>query len=290
MKPINLQTDISQLLNDKSLLLLNRDAVAIRYITQLVALKSTIQTKGGRSLPIELWHLILEHASVDKSDSFCIVQAVSLQDQRQIKVLQCRAIKWQSTSCGRIESSREVLEYEQFMAKPSEGSDHKLFHPVEPANGDENKFDIFFTPAGDDLPMWTTCIYFDLTIPDIICHIEDGKCQFCAGVRHICPEETYRDSGFDTFSGTSMPLACPVCMGWDFCQKHKEFIDIFYDNCPRKKDTIRLGEWLHQRLDEFGYEWKEDGKPLALVLDWWLQCCECEDWWEDEWSPTAEGE
>lgn len=118
MKPVDRQTDFAQPLNDKSLMLLNRSTVGLRYIAQLVASESNIQTKTGRSLPIEIWHLILEHIYVDTTSSFCLVQVVSIQAHPQHEVLQCRAYKSPGISCGNMRSSTGILEYEKFMRKP----------------------------------------------------------------------------------------------------------------------------------------------------------------------------
>lgn len=78
-------------------------------------------------------------------------------------------------------------------------------------------------------------------------------------------------------------------MGLELCQDHRRFILQYWDNCPPRKATRRLDEWLHRRLRGFGYEWVVMyWGSLKSVLEGWIEYCEGEERCDgEEWSPAV---
>ncbi|KUJ19687.1 uncharacterized protein LY89DRAFT_772164 [Mollisia scopiformis] len=249
MMSVGPRTDFTQLLDDKSLMLMNQDLLSIEYINHLVAFKTTnITTKGGKVLPIELWNIILELTLAGHA-----VQELSTE-----RILWCRRVELDSVRpCRYLRSRNQVLSFERFMVKPNEEDPDRSPSPFAlPTQGEESNIDVLITSADEGLSIKSECLFSDLTVPDVICYMEDGRCNLCAGDRFICPGCTRGQAQrFDAFMGCGVDLACPLCMGLDFCLEHKEFLRRYYneDQAPDEEQEA-VDAWIQQRLDEFGYK------------------------------------
>jgi len=105
MKPITSKTDLTPILANKPLLLLNKRLFSINYIKQLRALKTTNLTTVKNALPTEVWDLIFKHILEEEEDSYCWVQAVSLSGG----VLHCQEVDFQfPKKCGDFKRKAEV--------------------------------------------------------------------------------------------------------------------------------------------------------------------------------------
>ncbi|KAI4249447.1 MAG: hypothetical protein L6R42_008985 [Xanthoria sp. 1 TBL-2021] len=101
------------------------------------------------------------------------------------------------------------------------------------------------------------CLFIDTTVPDVIARLEGGRCWVCEGERDICPGCTRGVANeFDAFMGCGVDLACPLCMGLDFMQEDKAFLQKYYrDEPPAKEEEARKAR-VSARLAELGYDQK----------------------------------
>ena len=300
--PLNASAQICGPTGDKPLMLFNRDLIGLRYVEQLLLYKlSNITTEGGKQLPREVWDKIIEFAWPEEFKPFCFAQAIALRRCPKAELLQCREVfvqrlqPYPTTRCGAFIHREDVNEFEEFARTPTLFSSmHELYedfhreidglmamHPEEehtPASqyDDEDPFEIYFTPIDDILPRDYTCLFADLTVPDVIAWVEDGFCRACmsgsllrgAGAgwqscRYICPACSNRECpicGGPCFPcGVQVP--CPLCIGVDISEEHEEFFAKYKDGSAPEEEEIALADRLQQRMNQLGYEMWEDDDP-----------------------------
>jgi hypothetical protein len=98
-------------------------------------------------------------------------------------------------------------------------------------------------------------LYTNIKMPDVLSRLCSGFCKFCRGSRTICPGCTggYAQN-FDAFMGCGVDLACPLCLGYRFCQKDKAVLqDYYWDSMPMEAFLARQKSW-DDRLTELGYK------------------------------------
>jgi hypothetical protein len=257
MKPINPQKSLAYIVEDKPLIMLNSGLLGIRYITQVVALRNTnITTTGGTALSTELWNMILRFAIVDTQNSFCFVQGISLRKFSMGIFLHCRRINLEGGPlCGSLDCAEAVYAFEEFINKPNQCSSLPFTAPtLQPGQGYGNTFDILITSADDSLPVDSACLFSNVTVPDVISHMEGGICSFCCGGRLFCPGCTGgRAQEFGVFMGCGVSLACPLCIGIDFSLEHRAFLQEYYWKDPPEEEGKSMDDRLQQRMEELGY-------------------------------------
>ena len=297
--PLNALAQISGPTGDKPLMLFNRGLIGLRYIEQLLIYKlSNITTEGGKQLPREVWDKIIEFALPQEKEPFCFAQAVAFRRCPTAEVLQCREVFVEpARSCGTFIHRGDVHEFEEFARKPTQFSSsltqlYKDFareidelmakHPEEehtpcPKYDDGDQFEIYFTPLDDILPRDYTCLFADLTVPDVIAWVEYGYCRACMSgflledgrehwqsYRYICPACSNRECPI--CGGPCLPcgkqVPCPLCIGVDISDEHEAFFAKFKDVTAPEEEETALADRLQQRMNQLGYEmWEEDTEP-----------------------------
>lgn len=205
---------------------------------------SNIKTKdSGINLSTELWDLILEFLIADP-DKFRFAQATAIKKSSKGDVLQCRQVTEGGPYCGTLDSADEVREYEKFLKRPA------------------NKFYIvpgteFSILVPSDQKTYTAFLFTDVTVPDVIAFMEDGECGCCSSLglgqpRFFCPGWG-RAEAFNADMGRAVSLACPLCLGVDFCMEHKDFLQTYYWDDVPDDEAEEMDAWIQDRLDELGY-------------------------------------
>jgi len=255
MKPVSPKNAIAQVSDDKPLMLLNRRLLEVVRIRRLLAFGSAnIKTKGGLVLSIELWDLILEFLAGAKKP-FCFAQGISLRNTSKGQILHFRKVYLEEGPlCGYLENTEEVEAFEGFMDRPNHHAallfDEPIIHPGK-------TYDIVIPSADIDLPADPPFLFSDLTVPDVIAHIEGGNCWFCKAVRQsrfFCPGCT--GGVVDNFGmrmGCGVNLACPLCLGIDFSREHKAFLEKYYREPAPEDEEKDVNDWIQDRMDELGY-------------------------------------
>lgn len=194
MKPVTSETDLTTLFENGSILMMKSHPEGIRFITQVLASTSrTMTSKGGISLPNELWNRIIPLAASDTQPVFCFVQITSINGD----LLTCREIcdgGW--PFCGELASADEIELFERLLAKPNAtttSTSELKIPPIKPKWKSPNRFEVRISPPEDELRD-KEVLFHDITVPDVIAFMENGDCGFC---RNVCQKFFY----------------CPGCTG-----------------------------------------------------------------------------
>ncbi|KAI1136141.1 hypothetical protein F5Y05DRAFT_415324 [Hypoxylon sp. FL0543] len=240
-----------------SLLLLNTSKLGIRYVMQLLHRSNTnVRSKGGISLPTELWTGILKFARKGTKDEFCLVKASVVSELPDMVVLRCDRHKFDCPEdevlAGDLGDERSVKDFEYYLrcATPSTAESLKIELPkLSLLTGPENSF-IVVLDATPTVP----CLYTCLEVADIIARLDDGSCWVCDGKRFICPGCTGGvTEEFGVFMSCGVDLACPLCMGVDFSQDHKSYLENYVWVEAPKEEEEEMEEQVGDRLKELGY-------------------------------------
>ncbi|KAI1808732.1 hypothetical protein F4811DRAFT_559118 [Daldinia bambusicola] len=274
MRPVKI-TDFSQgSLTEASLLLLSTDRQGIQYLAHLLARNGTdngIRSKeGGVKLPNEIWLMILAFARKGTKDRFRLVKAEQQQQQQQQQregssaspdtmLLRCTRHEFVPPeddeyllAAANLVDKDSVRDFERYLECSSSSTAAELGSKIpelRKLTGPENTFEVVLDGSNKN-----PCLYGFLDVPDFIARLEEGECWVCDGSRFICPGCTGGvASRFDAFMGCGVDLACPLCMGLEFSQSHKFFLETYYYEPPddsQRQDTL---EWIEDRLKELGY-------------------------------------
>ncbi|KAI1407541.1 hypothetical protein F5Y13DRAFT_205990 [Hypoxylon sp. FL1857] len=258
MKPVTMNSVSGGLLEQDSLLLLNIGLLGLRYVKRLIARDNTsIRSKGGISLPSEIWVIILKFADNAKQREFCPAKAELVSASPNRMVLRCFRYAFScdpdAILAGNLKDDVSVAEFEQYLARATPSTAKTLNIEVPELyrlSGRDNSFDIIL-----DSTSTVTYLYADLDVPDIISTLDYGWCWVCKGRRFICPGCTGgKAQEFDSFMSCGVNLACPLCMGMNFSRHHKWFLE----NCvhgepPYENEEEDMRERVEDRLHELGY-------------------------------------
>ncbi|KAI4283571.1 MAG: hypothetical protein L6R38_002055 [Xanthoria sp. 2 TBL-2021] len=255
MRPLDAAEIQQDFLTREPILLLDTTKVAIRFVIQLV-----LADKFPVLLPTELWLDIIEQYHKASAPKYEAVRPTSITASPTGQVLHCRLVK---LNLGDFESEYAVLTAEQllesthaydeittnFYAAEDTDTVYAIEYPRNAATtGVSSTITALRVPA---------CLFIDITVPDVIARLDDGRCWVCEGEREICPGCTRGVANeFDAFMGCGVDLACPLCMGLDFMQEDKAFLQKYYrDGTPAKEEEARKAR-VSARLAELGYDQK----------------------------------
>ncbi|KAI2606706.1 hypothetical protein GGR54DRAFT_620403 [Hypoxylon sp. NC1633] len=264
MRPVDITDFPRGRVTQDTLLLLNTSRLGLRYAKQLLTRDHnpdiTIRSKGGKTLPNEIWTKILKFTrerTKGIDDQFCLVKAEIVTTSPTTTLLRCFRHEFNHSGyqllTGCIESSLCVSEFEDYLAAATPAVAETLEVEVPELrrlSGPDNTFDVVL-----DTTSTGRCLYTDLEVPDLIARLEDGDCWVCSGNKFICPGCTGGIAQeFQVFMSCGVDLACPLCIGVEFSQNHKNFLDHNLWNERLLEDEKRyMLELVEDRLEELGY-------------------------------------
>ncbi|KAL8894932.1 MAG: hypothetical protein Q9192_003956 [Flavoplaca navasiana] len=247
--------DIQQdLLFRGPILLLDTSATAIRFVIQLV-----LADKFPILLPMELWLNIIDQYHKSTARNFVAVRATSISITPASKMLHCRKVLLDVSSS--LDNTKAVIDAEDFLNHPPDHDEGSQDYNLILAEGPDEVCAIEFPNQGPTITSTTTaalsapnCLFTAVTVPDVIAWLEDGRCWVCRGRRWICPGCTGGVAQeFDAFMGCGVELACPLCMGLDFMQEDKEFLQEYYWDAPLADEKEARDARTSARLAELAY-------------------------------------
>ncbi|KAI4865417.1 hypothetical protein F4820DRAFT_458211 [Hypoxylon rubiginosum] len=262
MKPVKMDDCSRGRLTKETLLFLNITAAGLQYSTRILSRNNTnvsVRSKGGISLPNELWAMILNYVREGKKgteDRFCFVKADPSVASPDRMLLRCTRHKFNHPAdeflASDLNDSQSVRDFEDYMAcaTPSEAENLGIKVPkLRRLSGPDNTFYVVLNTTQTD-----SCLYTFRDVPDFIAVVDYGCCWICDGNRFVCPGCTRkRLEGFGAFTDCSVELACPLCMGLDISAKHQDFLEEC-DNYEESKDEANgMQRFLEERLTELGY-------------------------------------
>lgn len=249
MRPLDSDTARHLIPSNDPILLLNTSMIATFYMSQHIARGTTnITSKNGISLPTELWLQIFELVSATTADAFCFVQATIISRPSAATVLLCNRVEVDfGYDFGYIYDADMVVRVEEYMESPTRASHDDL--SLITISGPKSTFQVRI----DNHPGQFACLYWGVSVPDVISRLEDGECSACQGRRSICPGCGGTGGSFGVFMGCGVDLACPLCMGLEFSERHKRFLQKYYWDDPPAEEETEWREELLEQLEEFGY-------------------------------------
>ena len=153
----------------------------------------------------------------------------------------------------------QVVAIEQYLATPDQQYDLSLVEEKWKTLSRQSPTSNFFSTTVDTTSPTTyfpPCLFHDITVPDIIGHLQDDVCWVCKfeDGHTICPGCTGGVADkFDAFMGCGVLLACPLCLGLDFMQRDKALLETYYwDPMPEEEAEARSRRF-ESRLKELGY-------------------------------------
>ena len=264
MKPIKFDQVTESFLENR-LLIFKRGSPAWRFLGRLLSRENTtVASKGGTTLPPELWNIIHEQTY---EENFVLVKATIESDTDKKKVLACQEVEL-SSRLGHLENSRMIDACEQLLNSAND-IDHdqlreEMMEGVEVIGGDSDEYDwIFGVPkikkrqkthrivlrAGKKQNR-RRCLYAELTVPDVIARIEGGKCGLCGGKRSLCVG--CNGAAFDLFMDARCGpvVVCPICVDVTLSLSHQELLEDCDWNFREEKE---IDECVNGRLVALGY-------------------------------------
>ena len=260
MKPLKFGKATASFLSDR-LLLFNTSAMVRHYLGNLLAKDSTRATsKGGIPLPPELWDRIL----ADCDDNFVFVKSSIVSETPTRKVIRCQLVEFDMQHGFGVFAENDSVVYlcELFFNSMSKAVEKKSISEIamprlREVSGPGSLHDVVLEKdrhaEGQEADK-PSCLFWDIDIPDVIARMENGWCGFCGTGRFICPGCTGgRADRFDVFMGCGVLLACPLCMGVDFAQDHKDFLRYYYSETAPEDEQREMDRAVQERLKELGY-------------------------------------
>ncbi|KAJ3540544.1 hypothetical protein NM208_g5018 [Fusarium decemcellulare] len=229
------------LVSNNSVCILNLTRLTVPYVNSLVKHSpGNIATKrGNKKLPLELWNMIIDWAEMDpKSDSYCLVQARSLEHDRAELMLSCAKItEW--NRCGYLETERAADKYYNYLHCPGEGHDPKRPFVLP----DTTNSDSLISIKESLLCSENEIIFCGLGIYDVIARIERGDCSLCQGKRWI---EKYGENWGRWFFGDAYTPQRDYWWNDD---------DLIID-CPLYLEAMETyDQRVKDQFEELGYDW-----------------------------------
>ena len=196
-------------------MILDKTLYGPAYVESLVARNPglvTSKTCGRKTLPLEIWHMILDTITNDPSlHHFASLRADCINMRRKKgQTLVCNRVN-QWASFGALRNEYEVEEANKYLARP----DLTLSLLPSPF-----RLDGASQPCEIPTLLFSSkikCLHVEITVPDFIKHFEDGDCHCCHNTRTIHRQLYKTIGGLQGFQrvtwSMSMPVMCPVCVG-----------------------------------------------------------------------------
>ncbi|KAL9117036.1 MAG: hypothetical protein Q9187_006431 [Circinaria calcarea] len=255
MRPVTPDTLTAKFWEDRPLLLLDKGLFGIRYLGYAITTKS-VGSKCGLALPLELWLKILGSVRRDREQDFCYVRAISIKDCSLGRVLFCGLSNLvDGPDCFSLDDTAQVRAFEHFLASPDSASSDSFPNlKVNQTDAATAAFSILLDCSVDNSKLLPACLFSEVAVPDVIAHLEGGRCIVCCEQRDICPGCTRGVAQrYDAFMGCGVGLACPLCMGLDFMLADKAFLQKYHwDEAPKEEEAVRQSK-IDRRLSELGY-------------------------------------
>ncbi|KAL6309185.1 hypothetical protein BKA93DRAFT_424443 [Sparassis latifolia] len=256
MRPIVVADIQSSISLKRPVLFLDANQLSCRWLF-IAAFRGHITSLGGIAFPEEIWRYIQSEIEFSEPEWVAVRPDPGVVDVAESLVaIRCTEIAL-SEIVDIIKNADDVHMYEKLFADTTDESMQSDFLSIgdRPLRTFTVTYQLPFASGGEQIapPNLTPCLFTDITIPDYISRIQRGKCWVCGGGRTICPGCTEVPDKFDAFMGCGVALACPLCMGLDFCWEDKTFWQTYYRKKPPKEEKISHDRRVNRRRAELGY-------------------------------------
>ncbi|KAI1394212.1 uncharacterized protein F4822DRAFT_387472 [Hypoxylon trugodes] len=200
----------------------------------------------------------------DEKDIFCLVKAKVIAASRNGMVLQCSRHEFRLS--GRItigntaKDGQAVEDIETYLDCASQDTLEGLKTRPPKLSRPPNLYTVVIGTASA-IP----CLYTSIRVPDIIATMEGGICWVYQEGRFICPGCTGgKAQRFNSFMGCGVDLACPLCMGTELSEEHKNYLKSYYyhgSGVDGSEGEEEMRDQLEEQLEKLGYmnNWVPEG-------------------------------
>lgn len=218
-----------------------------------------MKSKGGIALPPEIWLQIFEFLKIPvKKSEYHLARVLTATPRGGSTTLSCEVeLSALTFPLAHLDNGQEVQAIERYLAAPGQQHDLSFLEKMEACSrpSPTSKFFSITVTDSDDI-LLPHCLFHEVTVPDVIAHLQNVICMVCQGrdSHTICPGCTGGIAQkFDAFMGCGVDLACPLCLGLSFMQRDKELLEAYYwDPMPEEEETARSHRF-ERRLNELGY-------------------------------------
>ncbi|KAF4956989.1 hypothetical protein FGADI_3401 [Fusarium gaditjirri] len=290
MRPV-VPEEVDDLLKSRQVMIFNRTLLGPAYIETLVSCSPRLITsKGGKRLPLEVWYMIIDFANrYPENHQYFLVLPKLLQTNAGGDELVCERFKRWLPFCD-IKTLKGFEMFQFFLAHPDESDNPNLdpkrlrffYHPYPSAIFSPFSSSISFPFSSFD----STCafpaallaskikfLHVELTVPDVIKNVEDGKCDCCLR-KHVIGTDFKGRQGnrWNTFWELLDGLSdwymtgfffCPLCVGPEHA---RESIDVHESTSLSREE---YNSWLLDRLESLGFK-RPRWEDVPYSLEKWL--------------------
>lgn len=210
--------------NETPLMLLNVTTRSLVWLERHIH-RDTVRSKRGRTLPVELWYMILKFVAADPV-TYALVQAKSKTHRLGDIVLDCAVVEFMDNhQRGHEMLPGDAMRYQDALDQPTLpcpflhfGFGSEWFQVLLPA-----------TPSKYVNP-YLIC---DITPDQVVTCVDRGGCWLCHGKRFLCDHTANPLVEWTIdFEGVDLTrVICPLCMGPDLTYDQLDYLtDHIFDN------------------------------------------------------------
>ncbi|KAJ4118891.1 hypothetical protein NW768_010630 [Fusarium equiseti] len=244
MRPVHAD-EAETLVTWKPMIILDKTLYGPAYIESLVAQNPGLVTsktngrKTRKTLPLEIWHMILEIITNDPgSHDFALLRAnhIELGDSMG-QTLACNKInRWKSL--GTLRNEYEVEEANGYLARPDLAFRYlpNPFHLGDVSRTWEIPTRVFSSRIKS--------LHVQVAVHDFIKYLEGGRCNLCSNKRTVMRELSTEVNSQHDFSRLRfwmyISVMCPVCVGLHATKRCTEAF--------RHLRVVPYFNWLREQL------------------------------------------
>ena len=259
MRPLTSSAVTTTFLTDRPFLLLNASAFSTRYVGSLLA-EGAIRSKGGISLPNEIWFKIFEIVKLpEKTSKYHLARVLTAIPRGEKTTLKCEVeLSAITFPLADLDNAYEMRVIESYLAAPGQQHDPDILAKINARSPRPSPTSKFFSISvtDSDNHFLRHCLFHEITVPDVISYLQDNVCGICEeeNGHTICPGCTGgKADGFGAFMGCGVDLACPLCLGLSFMERDKKLLETYYWDPMPEEERVARSRRFKRRLNELGY-------------------------------------
>ncbi len=219
-----------------------------------------MRSKGGIPLPNQIWFEIFEIVKFHvKTPEYHLARVLTSNPRGEKTTLNCEVeLSAITFPLADLENWYEARLINRYLAAPGQQHDLDVLEKINGRSSRPPPTSKFFsiTVTDSDNNLLPHCLFHEITVPDVISHLQDNVCGICKeeNGHTICPGCTGgKADGFGAFMGCGVDLACPLCLGLSFMKRDKELLETYYWDPMPEEERVARSRRFKRRLNELGY-------------------------------------
>lgn len=184
MRPLTSSAVTTTFLTDRPFLLLNTSAFDTRYVGSLLA-DGAIKSKCGIALPPEIWLKIFDFFKLlMKTPEYHLARVLTANPRGECTTLSCEIeLSALTDPLAYLDNGQDVRAVERYLAAPDQQHDLSFLEDLQDRSSRPSPTSKFFsiTVTDSDTDFLPHCLFNEVTVPDIIAHLQKEVCTLCNG-------------------------------------------------------------------------------------------------------------